>query len=86
VLNYIGVKDVFTIRFNDNPELYNMEFFSELFINESNLDKVIKFEESELINPKEDLFKQVGNYDNSIWNSFNRLMPTDFEKIIRNNY
>ena len=86
VLNYIGVKDIFTIRFNDNPELYNMEFFSELFINESNLDKVIKSKESELINPKEDLYKQVGNYDNSIWNSFNRLMPTDFEKIIRNNY
>lgn len=86
VLNYIGAKDIFTIRFNDNPELYNMEFFSELFINESNLDKVKKFKESELINPKEDLYKQVGNYDNSIWDSFNRLMPTDFEKIIRNNY
>lgn len=85
ILNYIGAKDVFSIRFNDNPELYNMEFFSELFINESNFDKVIKFKEAELINPREDLYKQVGNYDDSIWDSFNRLMPTDFEKKIGSN-
>jgi hypothetical protein len=62
-----------------------MEFFSELFINESTLDKVIKFKETELINPKDDLYKQVGNYDDSIWNSINRLMPTDFERKIKNN-
>jgi len=85
ILNYIGAKDVFSIRFDDDPESYDMEFFSQLFVNESRLDKITKFKENELINSKDDLYKQIGKYDNSIWNSMNRLMPTDFENKIRTN-
>jgi len=83
ILNYIGIKDNFIIKYDDTPKLYKMEFFHELFINECQLDGVKKFNENELINPNKDLYKQIGKYDNSIWDSFNRLIPTDFENKIR---
>jgi len=83
VLNYIGGEDNFNIKYADNPTPYKMKFFNELFINECQLDGVKKFNENELINPNKDLYKQIGKYDNSIWDSFNRLIPTDFENKIR---
>jgi len=82
-LNYIGGEDNFNIKYADNPTPYKMKFFNELFINETQLDGVKKFNENELINPNTDLYRQIGNYNNSIWDSFNRLIPTDFENKIR---
>jgi len=83
VLNYIGGEDNFNIKYADNPTPYKMKFFNELFINETQLDGVKKFNENELINSNTDLYRQIGKYNNSIWDSFNRLIPTDFENKIR---
>ena len=63
--------------------LYTTE--KDLVISKITTEKIVAFEENELLDPRKEFSIQIGEYDEAFWTDFNILKATDTQKSFINN-
>jgi len=54
----------------------------ELMISEIKRKNIEKFNNEELLNPKKEFSKQIGEYDEEFWENYNTIIATELQKIL----